>query len=250
MGNKIFILLLLITTATAAQNIEEVFHSANRSYQQKQYDKAVQLYEEIISSGYEGVSLFYNLGNAYYRLGNLGHAILYYEKALKLDPGDYDIRHNLNLANARTVDKLTEFPPFFLFSLWEDVLSFFSLTEWIYFVYILFLLALIFGGGYILIRNPLIRKYSFFAAIFIIILFIFTSILMAVKLNRDVNISNGVVVERQVTVKSSPDDSSNDTFIIHEGLKVTLEDRVGEWIKVKLNDGKTGWILEEQIRII
>jgi tetratricopeptide (TPR) repeat protein len=250
MVSKILAFLIIISAAVTAQNIEEVFASANRMYQQKQYDKSVQLYEELVNEGYEGVSLYYNLGNAYYRLDNLGYAILYYEKALKLAPVDEDIRHNLRLANAKTTDKLTEFPPFFLFNIWENIIDFFSLKGWIYTVYILFIMLLLSLGGYLLLRNPLYQKYSFFSGIILLIFFIFSTVIMSVKLNRDVNITKGILVERQSNVKASPDQSSNDAFIIHEGLKVTIEDRVGEWVKVKLNDGKTGWIPEEHIRII
>jgi tetratricopeptide (TPR) repeat protein len=250
MVNKVAFIFLFLVSSILAQNIEELFTSANRSYQQKQYDKAVELYEQIVSSGYEGVSLYYNLGNAYYRSGNLGYAILYYEKALRLSPGDYDIQHNLIMANARTVDKLTEFPPFFLFRIWEDLLGLLSLSGWINSAYIMFLLFLLSASGYILFWNPLYRKYSFFAGIFILILFIFTSAVTIVKYNSEVNIVKGILIERQSNVKTSPDESSNDAFVIHEGLKVTLEDKVGEWFRIRLNDGKTGWIYGEHIRII
>jgi tetratricopeptide (TPR) repeat protein len=250
MGSKTFLIFILMSINISAQNIDEIFRSANNSYQQKQYEKAVELYEELVNSGYEGVSLYYNLGNSYYRMGNLGYSILYYEKALKLSPGDEDIQHNLRMANARTKDKLTEFPPFFLFAIWEDILDFFSLSSWLYLVYALFLVSLLTIAGYLLLRNPLYQKYSFFAGIILIFLFIFTSFIMVVKLNRDVNITEGILVEYQSNVKSSPDESSNDAFIIHEGLKVIVEDKVGIWVKIKLYDGKTGWIPEEHLRTI
>jgi tetratricopeptide (TPR) repeat protein len=250
MLNKIILFAFILSINAIAQNTEEIFNSANKLYQQKQYEKSARLYEELVSSGYEGVSLFYNLGNAYFRVGNLGHAILYYEKALKLSPGDEDIQHNLTIANARTVDKLTEFPPFFLFKIWEEILAFFSLTGWVFIVYAFFILLLISLAGYLLLRNPLYQKYSFFTGIILLFLFIFTTAIMIVRLNRDVNVTTGILVERQSNVKSSPDETSNDAFVIHEGIKITLEDRVGGWVKVRLNDGKTGWIPEEHIRII
>ncbi len=102
------------------------FQQGNEYYQQKHYDKAVETYEKLVQSGYEGTSLYYNLGNAYYRTGKVGYAILYYEKALKLSPGDDDIIHNLNIANLKIIDKVESLPEFFLFQWWEGLLAFFS----------------------------------------------------------------------------------------------------------------------------
>jgi hypothetical protein len=248
--SKIFLFIIAFASIIFAENPEELFNSANKSYQEKNYAKSVDLYEELVNNGYEGVSLFYNLGNAYYRTGKIGYAILYYEKAIRLAPGDEDIRHNLKIANARTVDKLVEFPSFFIFGLWEDILSFFSLSGWTYITYIYFVFLVMSAGGYLLFRNPEYQKYSFFTGILFAVLFLTSTAIMSVKLNRELNVIKGVVVEKISNVKSSPDVTGNDAFIIHEGLKVTLEDSVGDWIKVKLNDGKAGWIKENQIRII
>lgn len=250
MVNKTILLFAVITLSLSAQNVEELFNSANKFYQQKQYEKSAALYEELVSEGFEGVSLFYNLGNAYYRMDRLGYAILYYEKALKLSPGDEDIIHNLKIANSATADKLSEFPPFFIFAIWEDLLGIFSLTGWIYTGYLFFIILLVSAGGYLLLRNPSYQKYSFITGIITGVLLIFSIAIIAVKFNEDVNIVKGVVVERQANVKISPDESSNDAFIVHEGLKIKLEDKVGEWVKVKLEDGKTGWLQIHEIRTI
>jgi tetratricopeptide (TPR) repeat protein len=251
MANRILLILcFLVFVSTFAQNPEEVFNSANRMYQQKEFDKAIELYQELVDNGYEGVSLYFNLGNAYYRAGKLGYAILDYEKSLKLSPGDEDIIHNLTLANSRTVDKLTEFPSFFLFKWWEDLLGVLTLTGWVYVVYLFFILTLLFIAGYLLLKNPVYQKYSFFSAIITGIIFISSVVVVSVRLNRDVNTKNGILVENTVNVKTSPEFSSNDAFVIHEGIKLKLEEAVGEWIKIRLNDGKTGWIPEENVRII
>ena len=250
MVNKIFLLVIVTAFSLSAQNVEELFSSANTFYQQKQYDKAAVLYEELVNEGYQEVALFYNLGNAYYRMDRLGYAILYYEKALKLSPGDEDIIHNLKIANSATADKLSGFPPFFVFAVWEDLLGVFSLTGWIYTVYFLFILLLVLAAGYLLFRNPVYQKYSFITGIITGVLFIFSMSIMTVKFNDDVNIIKGVVVEHQTNVKVSPDESSNDAFIVHEGLKVRLEDKVGDWVRVKLEDGKTGWMQINELKTI
>src|SRR5690606_3967693 len=93
-------------------------------------DKAIEVYKDLINSGFEGTSLYYNLGNSYYRTGKIGLAILYYEKALKLSPGDEDIRHNLALANLKTIDKVESLPKFFLFEWWDSLLTLFTISGW------------------------------------------------------------------------------------------------------------------------
>jgi len=246
----LFILLFLFVSSLFPQGTEELFSSANKFYQQKEYNKALHLYTELINEGYEGVSLFYNTGNTYYRLGKTGYAILYYEKALRLSPGDEDIQHNLSLAYARTTDKLSEFPSFFIFKIWEDLLGLFSLTGWVYVTYILYILLILATAGYLMLKDPLRQKYSFLGGLVIAAIFIFSTAILIVKLNSEVSTKKGVVVEQASSVKLSPDEGSNDAFVVHEGLKIKLEDRVGEWYKIRLEDGKTGWIQEEDIRII
>ncbi len=251
MLNKIIISAFLIFSVNLlAQNTDELFHSANRMYQNKEYDKAVKLYEEIVTEGYEGVSLYYNLGNAYYRSGKIGYAILFYEKALKLSPGDEDIQQNLRIANSKTIDKLPDFPDFFLFRIWENLLSVFSLSGWVYFSYIFFILLLISVTGYFLFKNLLYRKYSFYAGIIIAVIFTLSISIMLVKLNQDYNTRRGIIVQLVANVKTSPDENGDDTFVIHEGLKIKVEELIGSWMKIRLDDGKTGWVEEKNIEII
>ncbi|HSP88861.1 MAG TPA: tetratricopeptide repeat protein [Ignavibacteriaceae bacterium] len=243
-------LILLSASFSFAQNEEKLFQQGNEYFRQKQYDKAIESYHQLVNSGYEGTALYYNLGNAYYRVGKIGYAILYFEKALKLSPGDEDIKHNLTLANLKTIDRLESLPQFFLFEWWESLLALFTTSGWTVTVYIFYILFIFSIAFYFFIRNSLQQRVVLITGITSLILLLLSSTLLIIKLNKELNIKSGVVVENTVNVKLSPDTGSNDAFIIHEGIKVKLEDKVDNWIKIRLEDGKVGWIQNDDAKII
>lgn len=229
---------------------ESIFQQGNEYYQQKKYDKAIETYDSLVQSGYEGASLYYNLGNSYYKTGKMGYAILYYEKALKLAPGDDDIIHNLSLANLKIIDKVESLPQFFLFQWWEGLLAFFSSSGWTIVTYAFYLLLIFSIGFYFYIKNPLHQKIILMTGVAALLLFLITGALLTIKVNRELNVKKGIIVQNVVNVKLSPDAGSNDAFIVHEGLKVTLEDKVDNWIKVRLQDGKVGWVPKVDLKVI
>lgn len=244
---KILVFSFLIINVISASQIDDLMKQGNAAYQNGNYQNAISDYEKLVHDGYEGVSLYYNLGNAYYKDGKLGYSILYYEKALKLSPNDDDIQHNLAIANAKTIDRINTLPKFFIFQWWESLLSFFSVKGWTYFTYSLFILILVAAGIYFFIKNPLIQRYSFFGGLAILVLFILSVVMLTINVNRQLNVKNGIIIAQAVSAKLSPDAKSNDAFVIHEGLKVIMEDKVDDWVKVRLNDGKIGWLPQNDI---
>jgi hypothetical protein len=229
---------------------ENLFTKGNEYFQKNDFEKAAETYEGLIKSGYEGASLYYNLGNAYYRQGKLGYAILNYERALKLSPGDEDIQHNLALANTKTIDKIEDLPKFFIFQWWESLLALFSVSGWTITAYIFYFLLLASVGLYFFSRNHIKQKYSIISGLTSLSLLLIATILLVVKVNREVNVKNGIIIEQSVNVKLSPDEQSSDAFIVHEGLKVKLEDEVNNWVKIRLQDGKIGWMPESNVKTI
>lgn len=247
---KIILLMIFISLSIAKADVKSEMQKGNVYYKNNQYQLAIDEYNKLIKQGYQGTSLYYNLGNAHYRLGNVGYAILYYEKALKLSPNDEDVKHNLELARINIKDKVETLPPFFIFNIWESVLASLSVSGWTVFVYIVFILLLLCVIAYFFSRTSTQQRISFFSGVGVFAVLILAIILLAVKMNKEFNIKDGIIVSNVVNVKSSPDNSSKDEFIVHKGLKIRLEDKVDNWVKIRLADGKLGWIPEENLKQI
>lgn len=250
MLHKNILLLLLFFTASIIAQPETFLKQGNHYYQKQQYEKAIGSYNKVLNEGYESAELYYNLGNAYYRENNLGYAILNYERALKLDPGDEDIQHNLALANSRTIDRINTLPDFFIFQWWESFLALLTFSGWIYLSYIFYLVLLGVIIYYFFTRRPDNQRLAFFSGIAVLFLLAVSISISVIKYNREFNIKNGVVVEPSATAKLSPDPGSNDAFVIHEGLKVRIEDKVDNYYRIRLRDGKLGWLPQNDVRII
>ncbi len=232
------------------KDVQDMMKEANELYRNGKFESAIENYKQIEKEGYEGTSLYYNLGNSYYRVGKVGYAILNYEKALKLSPADEDVKHNLAFANLSTVDKIQPLPEFFLFIWWDSMLSYFTVNGWTYIVYFFFILLLILISLYFFARTIFQQKLVLFSGLGILVVLAFGISLLIVKINREHTLISGVVIEQSVTAKTSPDSKSGDAFIIHEGLKVNLEDKLDQWVKIKLADGKVGWIENNSVERI
>jgi hypothetical protein len=190
------------------------------------------------------------LGNCYFRLDKPGYAILYYEKAKKLSPGDDDINHNLLFAQKNTIDRIDTLPSIFIFEWWESLITLLTVDGWTYLLLIFLFLLLLSISVFLLTRNPVFNRYSFFGGVISLILLLFTLTVLLVQLNADRYHQYGIIIETVVEVKTSPDQNSQDAFIIHEGLKVRIEDKLDNWFKIKLEDGKIGWLEESKVGLI
>jgi len=248
-SKKLFTVVLILSTFfiigctfLVASQPEDTLQKGNVYYREGAYDKAIEEYKKLVDEGYIGTSLFYNLGNANYRIGKIGYAILYYEKALEISPSDEDVKHNLDFAHLSTVDRIQPLPRFFLFDWWETLLGLFSYNGWAYVVFVFYLLVILLAGAYSYSKTVKQQKIFFFSAISGVFLLAFSISLLVIKINRGASLKNGVIVEQVVTVKFSPDSQSTDAFVIHEGLKVNLEDQLDKWVKIRLADGKVGWV--------
>jgi tetratricopeptide (TPR) repeat protein len=261
MGNNLFssflnqfktitFLLLLAAGFASAYQVDELMQQGGDYYRSGDYNEAIKNYEKIINDGYEGTAIYYNLANSYYRIGKLGYAILNYERALKFSPSDEDVKHNLSFANLSTVDRIQPLPKFFIFDIWETVLGMFSVNSLSYLAYFLYIILLLFIAYYFFVKTIFQQKVILFSGLGIMIILALTFSLLVVKINRETTERSGVIIVQSVTVKTSPDIKSTDTFVIHEGLKVKLEDKLDDWVKIRLADGKIGWLLAENVEKI
>ena len=244
---KILSVFIFITSFAFAQDINSLRQKGNEYYKNGQFQSAIDEYNKLVKQGYEGASLYYNLGNAHYRLGKVGYAILYYEKALKFSPNDEDVKHNLALSKLNLKDKVDSLPPFFIFTWWEGLLAAFSVSGWTIIAYIFFILLLIAVLAYFFAKSSTQQRVSFFSGAGFLALFAITIVMLFVKMNKEYKVKDGIIVDTVVTSKYSPDATSKDNFVIHEGLKVRLEDRVDNWVKIRLDDGKVGWIMKHSV---
>jgi tetratricopeptide (TPR) repeat protein len=250
MINKIIFCSLILIKIISAGELESLFQKGNEHYMKGDYQETITIFEGVIAKGYEGKSLFYNLGNAYLRVGKIGSAILYYEKAKKLSPSDDDINYNLAFANSKIADKIETLPEFFIFDWWENTLALFSVSGWTYAAYLFYFIILLAIAGYSFARTLKLQRISFYSGLASLLFLVLTTIFLLVNLNRELNVRYGVIIESEVVTKFSPDQNSKDAFIVHEGLKVQAEDDLGDWTKIKLIDGKIGWVRKNNLGII
>ena len=153
---------IIYCSVVIASQPGDTMQKGNTYYREGDYNKAIEEYKKLVDEGYVGTSLFFNLGNANYRIGKIGYSILYYEKALKLSPSDEDVKHNLDFARLSTVDRIQPLPRFFLFDWWEALLGLFSDNGWAYVVFVLYLLVISLAGAYSYSKTVKQQKIFFF----------------------------------------------------------------------------------------
>ncbi len=241
---------LLLASQAFAQEESVQFERANELYRKGDYREAAQAYEQIITNGYESAALYYNLGNAYFKLQNYPGAILEYERARRLAPHDDDILYNLRLVNLRVVDKIEPIPQLFLLEWWRALLNLSSSGGWAMAAIVSIWIAAFCGAVIILIRSVIARRIAFLLAALSIALCVFSGVAAYQRLREETGSSSAIVFALSVPVKSAPDDQSTDLFVLHEGVKVEFLDSVGEWQKIRLADGKVGWLLSSSVRVI
>ena len=248
MKNIFTYLFIFIGFAALSQESESsVLEQANQLYSSEKYQEAVNLYEQLVNAGNESVELYFNLGNAYYKTNDAVHAILYYERALLLDPHDEDITFNLRIANQYVVDNIEELPtPFFL--RWrESVVNMYPVDTWATISLVSFLLFLVLFGFFLFSRSVGIKRFSFLTGIVFFIFCCFTFSFSSKQKKKIVERDYAIVLCPRVTVKSSPSSTGTDLFLIHDGLKVQITDSLSNWKEIRLADGNQGWLTDSCI---
>jgi tetratricopeptide (TPR) repeat protein len=250
---KVFlaIIIILVTfSALHAENNSSLFEKASKAYTQKHYKEASDTYLKIISSGYEAPEVYFNLGNAFYKQNDYPSAIYYFEKANRFNPGDEATIFNLKLANTKIIDKTDDIPAFFLARWWRALYNTFSFDTWAIIGIVCFIAFLLSISFYLFSLSVKYRKLSFWIASALFLITILVFLFAQIQYNNAMNKNEAIIFTPALTAKSSPDASSTDLFVIHEGTKVRVTDKIGDWYEIKINSGSVGWVKKSNLKII
>jgi len=246
----LFILICFLPVSLFPNEIDQLFKEANQAYQDKENSEAIEKYEAILNEGYHSLDLYYNLGNAYYRNGEIGKSILNYERALLLNPNDGDVQFNLSLARQQLKDNFEVLSTFFLTRWWRSLRQLASSTSWS----ILAMLVLWTGiGGFVLWLMGQARKTKkrgFFVGVVCLVGSMFLFSLAFSRTKFEENSGQAIILSSTVSLQNAPDEASTQILQLHEGTKVKLLDQIGDWHKVKLSDGDQGWLPDKALEQI
>lgn len=223
--------------------------SAADFYANQMYAEAMNCYAELLKTG-ESPELYYNYANACYKLGNMGLAILNYERALKINPFYEDAKFNLQLANQQIADKIEPLEQFFLTSWVKNLGKLLSSNQWASLTILLFLLFLVSTLAFLFGSWRWIRKTAFFVGIlFLVCSIVSFSFAFATKYQQT-QTPDAIVMEGSIVVRSAPDESGTELMVLHEGTKVAIKTQLGEWFEIVLADGNSGWTRKSVIEKI
>ena len=233
------------TTSFAVTKVE-----ADSAYARGEYQQAIKDYEALLKEG-ASADLYYNLGNAYYRTENITRAVLNYERALLLSPGDRDIRFNLQIAQSKTIDKIVPESEMFFFTWYKSLVNMMSVDGWARTSLVSLSLVIILLLVYLFSSRIWLRKIGFFAGFAFLLLFVISNIFAWQQKQNLLYRKGAIVTVPSVTVKSTPASNGTDLFILHEGTKVIITDgSMKGWKEIRIADGKEGWIESKQIEEI
>lgn len=246
----LFLLFTLVPVNYSLGQATSEFQEGVDKYTEGNFGEALEIWLDLYNSGQRSANLNYNIGNAYFKLGDIPRSILFYERAYLLSPGDENINYNLEIARGMIVDRFQEIPELF-FIKWFNLISL-SIGENIWSIISIssFALCLAFLSLYIYSSTYKWKVMGFWLAIILFIIS-FSTISFSWQNHTLVHDSHqAIITTPQISGKSSPDASGTNLFIIHEGSKVTLGEKVGEWYEITLSDGNKGWVPASSFNII
>ncbi|MCF6294410.1 MAG: tetratricopeptide repeat protein [Flavobacteriaceae bacterium] len=248
MKKIIYILTLLISTFTIAQN-NELFAKGNSLYNDGKYQDAINIYERILDTKNHSAELYFNLANAYYKLNRIAPSVYYYEKALQLSPNDKDIKNNLAFAKNMTIDAIEVIPEMGFSKITNSIINKFSFDVWamlsVAFVVLFAILFLTYYFSYTTNK----KRLAFLSSNLSLLLVLITLVFAFQKYDFDKKNKPAIIFAHESEIKSEPNLRSEIAFKLHEGTKVQVIEIYNEnWTKIKLTDGKTGWIPSQDIK--
>ena len=247
------------SVATSASEIKESsvalpLNEAEAAYINNNFAESIRLYEAQVSEhrsiNQESAQIYYNLGNAYFRDNQIAKAIVNYERALLLEPGDSDIRHNLRFAKTRIEDKIDSADNLFINKWIRSIQNLYSGNTWAIMGIVLFILLIVAIGLYMISAQIILRKVSFYSGIVLLSLVIITNVFAFNQKTKITNRSTAIIMSASVSIYTSPDAHSQELFRLHEGAKVKIKREEGRWIEIVIANGSVGWLQKMYVETI
>jgi tetratricopeptide (TPR) repeat protein len=240
---------LFVNVNAQTENIDK-FNRGIEFYSADKFDEAVSVWTELYNTGYKSAALNYNIANAYFKNSDIPKALLFYERAYLFSPVNEDINYNLQIARTFIVDRFKEIPEIFFVKWFNIAALLISSNSWAVIAIVAFIICLVSVSLYVYSLKYLYKVVGFWTAVFCLVISM-TSIVLSSKNNSLINNSRkAIILSPVVNGKSSPDASGSDLFILHEGSKVSIEEKVGEWFEIRLSDGNKGWVPENCLEVI
>lgn len=247
---KILFLIVLISALWAYPQNETLFDRANTEYNESNYNKAIEDYQAILSSGKHSAELYFNLGNTYYKLNQIAPSIYYYEKALLLKPQDAEIKNNLSYAQKMKLDVINTVPELGFSKIYKRFTEVLSFDQWAYVsIGFMMLFVLLFIAFYYF-QYATRKRIAFILGLVSLLISIFT-VIIAFTEYRDFKADQpAIVFADEVIVRAEPNNRSQEVFKLHEGSKVQVLEALNDFQKIQIADGKIGWLPKEGVKML
>ena len=241
---------MLTTQMVFAQSADELFEKGNEQYRLEQYEAAIETYNQIDRLELTSSELFYNLGNCYYKLNKIASAIYNYEVALMIDPLNEDAQNNLIFARRSTIDTIEELPKSVFQKLDEAFVKKLSYNQWAMVSVVLSILGCLLFLLFYFSYSSGRKRLFFVTSILSFLLLIVTSVFAYKEYNASQSIVEAIIFAEETEIKNAPTLNSESVFTLHEGTKVRVLDTVDNWKKIRIADGKIGWIIASELKIL
>ncbi len=249
MKRILYIGILLSVFGAWAQN-DVLFDRANAAYNKADYNSAIASYLEILEKGQHSAELYFNLGNSYYKLNQIAPSIYYYEKALLLSPNDPEIKNNLSYAQNMTLDAIDTMPEVGLSKFYRGVTGWLSFDQWAYAAVGFMLLFVVLYIAFHFFRYATRKRIAFITSLVCMLISIMAAVFAFVQYNDFIDDRPAIVFDDEITVQSDPNTSGQEVFRLHEGTKVNVLEEYNNYHKIRIADGKTGWVPIESIKLL
>lgn len=244
----LLVVALLFSVSLVAQ--EEQFLLANNAYNDSDHKRSIELYNEILTNGDESSDLYLNLGNAYFKNGELGKAILSYERGLKIDDDHEFLSQNLKYAQKQIKAPITTIPDFFLSRYWNAIVTSLGSTGWAVVNVVILILIALAVGSWLLSTQFRAKKMAFYSLLILIPVLLLSMLAGNQKYNSEVNASHAVIISDESQLLTGASSKSETIQDLSEGIKVKLIDRIDDYYKIQLMDKEIGWISIKDIEAI